>query len=103
MTRGTPLSANVIINRKENAIVIPPSALRTIGSRTYVQVWKRTAASAKSTSRSASRRRRVAEILEGLDAGTESRRSISDGMPLYPFLFRKMWNTRWLTLSTLAG
>lgn len=25
------------------------------------------------------------------------------GMPLLRFLFRKMWNTRWLTLSTLAG
>jgi putative ABC transport system permease protein len=25
------------------------------------------------------------------------------GMPLFRFLFRKMWNTRWLTLSTLAG
>ncbi|RUT36351.1 FtsX-like permease family protein [Paenibacillus zeisoli] len=25
------------------------------------------------------------------------------GMPLVRFLFRKMWNTRWLTLSTLLG
>ncbi|RXZ77084.1 ABC transporter permease [Paenibacillaceae bacterium] len=25
------------------------------------------------------------------------------GVPLFRFLFRKMWNTRWLTLSTLAG
>jgi len=25
------------------------------------------------------------------------------GMPLLRFLFRKMWNTRWLTLSTAAG
>ncbi|MCQ6558228.1 ABC transporter permease [Paenibacillus mendelii] len=25
------------------------------------------------------------------------------GMPLFRFLFRKMWNTRWLTLSSLAG
>ncbi|MBM7565749.1 efflux RND transporter periplasmic adaptor subunit [Paenibacillus sacheonensis] len=38
VTRGTPLSISIIMNRKENAIVIPPSALRTIGSRTYVQV-----------------------------------------------------------------
>ncbi|MFD1955159.1 efflux RND transporter periplasmic adaptor subunit [Paenibacillus thailandensis] len=38
LTRGMPLSISIIINRKENAIVIPPSALRTIGSRTYVQV-----------------------------------------------------------------
>ncbi len=25
------------------------------------------------------------------------------GMPLLRFLYRKMWNTRWLTLSTLIG
>ncbi|MEK3885224.1 ABC transporter permease [Paenibacillus sp. PL2-23] len=25
------------------------------------------------------------------------------GIPLFRFLFRKMWNTRWLTFSTLAG
>jgi macrolide-specific efflux system membrane fusion protein len=36
--RGTPLSINVITKRKENVVVIPPSTLRTIGSRTYVQV-----------------------------------------------------------------
>ena len=38
VTRGTPLSISVIINRKENAVVIPQAALRTIGARTYVQV-----------------------------------------------------------------
>jgi len=38
VTRGTPLSITIITKRKENAIVIPPSALRTIGSRTHVQV-----------------------------------------------------------------
>jgi len=38
VARETPLSANVIIKRIENAVVIPPAALRTIGSRTYVQV-----------------------------------------------------------------
>ncbi|QAY65447.1 efflux RND transporter periplasmic adaptor subunit [Paenibacillus protaetiae] len=38
LTRGMPISISIIINRKENAVVIPPSTLRTIGSRTYVQV-----------------------------------------------------------------
>ncbi|QHW30339.1 biotin/lipoyl-binding protein [Paenibacillus rhizovicinus] len=38
VTRGTPLSISIIMDRKENAIVIPPSTLRSIGSRTYVQV-----------------------------------------------------------------
>jgi len=36
--RGTLLSISITTSRKENVIVIPPSALRTIGSRTYVQV-----------------------------------------------------------------
>jgi multidrug efflux pump subunit AcrA (membrane-fusion protein) len=38
MTRGMPFSISIITNRKENAIVIPPSALRTMGARTYVQI-----------------------------------------------------------------
>ncbi|SDT40487.1 membrane fusion protein, macrolide-specific efflux system [Paenibacillaceae bacterium GAS479] len=38
VTRGTMLSVSIIVKSKENAIVIPPSALRSIGSRTYVQV-----------------------------------------------------------------
>ena len=38
VTRGTPLSVNIITNRKENAVVIPLSALRSIGSRSYVLV-----------------------------------------------------------------
>ncbi|WP_274363369.1 efflux RND transporter periplasmic adaptor subunit [Paenibacillus thermotolerans] len=38
VTRGTPLSVNVITNRKVDAIVIPPSALRSYNGRSYVQV-----------------------------------------------------------------
>jgi multidrug efflux pump subunit AcrA (membrane-fusion protein) len=38
LNRGTPLSINIITKRTENAIVIPPSTLRSIGARTYVQV-----------------------------------------------------------------
>lgn len=38
LNRGTPVSINIITKRTENAIVIPPSTLRSIGSRTYVQV-----------------------------------------------------------------
>lgn len=37
-TRGIPASIKVITKRTENAIVIPPSTLRSIGNRTYVQV-----------------------------------------------------------------
>jgi macrolide-specific efflux system membrane fusion protein len=38
LNRGTPLSISIIINRKENAVVIPVSALRMQSGRTYVQV-----------------------------------------------------------------
>ncbi|OBR64962.1 efflux transporter periplasmic adaptor subunit [Paenibacillus oryzae] len=38
LNRGTPISIKVITKRTKDAIVIPPSALRSIGSRTYVQV-----------------------------------------------------------------
>lgn len=36
--RGSYLNAVIIINRKTNVIVIPPSTLRTVGARNYVQV-----------------------------------------------------------------
>jgi macrolide-specific efflux system membrane fusion protein len=38
VTRGTQLSVAVITERKENAIVIPLAALRSITGRNYVQV-----------------------------------------------------------------
>lgn len=38
INRGTPVSISVVTKRTENAVVIPPSTLRSIGSRTYVQV-----------------------------------------------------------------
>lgn len=38
VTRGTPLSVTVITARIENAVVIPPAALRSYNGRSYVQV-----------------------------------------------------------------
>jgi macrolide-specific efflux system membrane fusion protein len=38
LNRGTPLSASIIVQRKENVVVIPPSVLRTHVGRSYVQV-----------------------------------------------------------------
>ncbi|WP_028545005.1 efflux RND transporter periplasmic adaptor subunit [Paenibacillus taiwanensis] len=38
LNRGQMLSVSIVTQRKKDAIVIPVSALRTIGSRTYVQV-----------------------------------------------------------------
>lgn len=36
--RGRPLSARIVTQRKENVVLIPISALRSVGSRTYVQI-----------------------------------------------------------------
>lgn len=36
--RGTPLGTQIIAQRRENVVVIPPSALRTLTGRYYVQV-----------------------------------------------------------------
>ncbi|MGZ9585099.1 efflux RND transporter periplasmic adaptor subunit [Paenibacillus marinisediminis] len=38
LQRGTPLSGKIIVQRRKDVTLIPMSALRTIGSRTYVQV-----------------------------------------------------------------
>ncbi|MCM3784396.1 efflux RND transporter periplasmic adaptor subunit [Neobacillus mesonae] len=38
LNRGTPLTVSIVTQRKEGAILIPKSALRSIGSRNYVQV-----------------------------------------------------------------
>lgn len=38
VTRGLPLGATIIIQKRNNVMHIPPSALRTSGPRTYVQV-----------------------------------------------------------------
>lgn len=38
VSRGTPLSVSVIVAKKENAVVIPLSTLRSITGRNYVQV-----------------------------------------------------------------
>ncbi|WP_438446351.1 efflux RND transporter periplasmic adaptor subunit [Gorillibacterium sp. sgz5001074] len=37
-SRGTPLSVEVIVQKKENALVIPAAALRSMSGRNYVQV-----------------------------------------------------------------
>lgn len=38
INRGTPLSVSIVVERKENVVVIPPATLRTHMGRTYVQV-----------------------------------------------------------------
>jgi macrolide-specific efflux system membrane fusion protein len=67
--RGTPLSVQVILNRKENAVVIPLAALRTIGTRTYVQVVEPDGTKREVDVRVGQQTSTVAEILEGLTPG----------------------------------
>ena len=67
--RGTPLTATVILNRKENAVVIPLAALRTIGTRTYVQVVEPDGTKREVDVRVGQQTSTVAEILEGLSPG----------------------------------
>ena len=67
--RGTPLSANVIIKRIENAVVIPPAALRTIGSRTYVQVVEPDGSKREVDVAVGMQTATMVEILEGLEPG----------------------------------
>jgi macrolide-specific efflux system membrane fusion protein len=67
--RGTPLSASVIVKRIENAVVIPPSALRTIGSRTYVQIVEPDGSKREVDVAVGLQTATMVEILEGLEPG----------------------------------
>ncbi len=67
--RGTPLSVNIIVNRKENAVVIPLSALRSIGSRSYVQVVESDGTKREVDVEVGQQTATEAEILKGLTPG----------------------------------
>ena len=69
VTRGTPLSVSVIVNRKENAVVIPMAALRTIGARTYVQVAEDDGSKREVDVEVGQQTSTDAEILSGLTPG----------------------------------
>ncbi|RED65832.1 efflux RND transporter periplasmic adaptor subunit [Cohnella lupini] len=69
VTRGTPLSVTVIVNRKENAVVIPLAALRTIGARTYVQVVEADGSKREVDVEVGQQTSTDAEILNGLTPG----------------------------------
>ncbi|WP_372663183.1 efflux RND transporter periplasmic adaptor subunit [Cohnella sp.] len=68
-TRGTPLSVSVIVNRKENALVIPLAALRTIGARTYVQVVEADGSKREVDVEAGQQTSTDVEILQGLTLG----------------------------------
>ncbi|WP_182301707.1 efflux RND transporter periplasmic adaptor subunit [Cohnella cholangitidis] len=69
VNRGTPLSVAVIVNRKENAVVIPLAALRTIGARTYVQVVEDDGSKREVDVEVGQQTSTDAEILNGLTPG----------------------------------
>lgn len=69
LQRGTPLSLNIIVNRKENAVVIPLSALRSIGARQYVQVVEADGSKREVDVEVGQQTSTEAEILKGLTPG----------------------------------
>ncbi|MCU6709437.1 efflux RND transporter periplasmic adaptor subunit [Paenibacillus sp. J5C_2022] len=69
LNRGTPVSIHVITKRTENAIVIPPTALRNIGSRTYVQVIDKEGNKAEVDVEVGQQTATDVEILQGLKPG----------------------------------
>jgi multidrug efflux pump subunit AcrA (membrane-fusion protein) len=69
VTRGTPLSVSVIVNRKENAIVVPLSTIRNVGARTYVQVAEDNGTKREVDVEVGQQTSTDAEILQGLTPG----------------------------------
>jgi len=69
LQRGTPLSLNIIVNRKENAVVIPLSALRSVGARQYVQVVETDGTKREVDIEVGQQTSTQAEILKGLTPG----------------------------------
>ncbi len=69
MNRGTPLSVTVITERKENAVVIPLSTLRSFGGRNYVQVIDNEGNKAEVDVEIGQKTSTEVEILKGLKPG----------------------------------
>ncbi|WP_138493192.1 efflux RND transporter periplasmic adaptor subunit [Paenibacillus pinistramenti] len=69
LNRGTPLSVKIVTQRKENAILIPISALRSIGSRTYVQVVEADGSKREVDVEVGQQTSTDVEILKGLEPG----------------------------------
>lgn len=69
LNRGTPLSVTVVVNRKENAIVIPTAALRTYAGRTYVQVVENDGTKREVDVEVGLQKSTEVEILKGLSPG----------------------------------
>lgn len=69
VTRGTPLEAKFVIQKKENIVVIPPSTLRTSGGRSYVQVVDKDGNKQEVDVEVGQQEATQVEIIKGLTAG----------------------------------
>lgn len=67
--RGRPLSAKIVTQRKEDAVVIPISALRSVGSRTYVQIVEEDGSKREADVEVGLQTSTDVEILKGLTPG----------------------------------
>ncbi|MNT81340.1 macrolide transporter subunit MacA [compost metagenome] len=69
VSRGTQLSVEIVVQKKENAVTIPPSALRTITGRNYVQVVDASGAKREVDVELGLQTSTSVEILKGLEPG----------------------------------
>lgn len=67
--RGRPLSAKIVTQRKENVVLIPISALRSVGSRTYVQIVEEDGSKREADVEVGLQTSTDVEILKGLTPG----------------------------------
>jgi len=68
-TRGTPLSVQVVTERRENVVIIPPSALRTLSGRYYVQVVEEDGTKREVDVEVGQQTATQVEIIKGLEPG----------------------------------
>lgn len=69
MERGRQLGVTIVTEKKENAVLIPISALRSIGSRTYVQVIEADGSKREADVEVGMQTSTDVEILKGLTPG----------------------------------
>lgn len=69
VTRGTPLSVEIVVSKKENVLTIPPAALRTITGRNYVQVVDSSGAKKEVDVEVGMQTSTSVEIVKGLTSG----------------------------------
>lgn len=69
VTLGTPLSIAIVVNRKDNATVIPTAALRNHAGRNYVQVVEEDGTKREVDVEIGQQTATVVEIINGLEPG----------------------------------